>query len=113
MVVCTFEHVYPEDPSAGGEIAMLTTNVCAYALVALICKVRILTQLKLLVLYVCLLFSVHALQGSLKPVTTSFPAAYLSLSSSSLHPAGKWQHHWALLPSCAGGKEVISLGSGG
>lgn len=104
MVLCTFEHVYPVDHSARDEIALLTANVFAYALIALTCKVIILTQLKLLVLYVCLLFSVHALQGSVKPVTTSFPAAYLSLSSCALHPVGKRLRHWALLPSCACGK---------
>lgn len=49
MVVCTFERVYPVDRSARDETALQTTNVCAYALIALLCKVIILTQLKLLV----------------------------------------------------------------
>lgn len=104
MVLCAFEHVYPVDHSARDEIALLTANVCAYALIALICKVTILTQSKLLVLYICLLFFVHALQGSVKPDTTSFPAACLSLSSCAFHPVGKWLRHCALLPSCAYGK---------
>lgn len=34
----------------GGEIALVTANVCAYALIALTCKVKV-TQLKLLILY--------------------------------------------------------------
>lgn len=93
MVLCTFEHVYPVDCFTMDEIALLTANVCAYVLIALICKVIILTQSNLLVLYVCLLFSVHALQGSVKPITTSYPAAYLSLSSYALHPIGKWLCH--------------------
>lgn len=42
MVLCTFEHVYSVDCSARDEIALLTTIVCAYALIALICKVIIL-----------------------------------------------------------------------
>ena len=54
MVLCTFEHAYPVDHSPGDEIALLTANVCAYALIALTCKVIILTQSKLVALYVCL-----------------------------------------------------------
>lgn len=42
MVLCTFEHVYSMDHSARDEIALLTAIVCAYALIALICKVIIL-----------------------------------------------------------------------
>ena len=57
MVLCTFQHVYPVDCLARDEIALLTANVCAYALIALLYRVIILTQSKLLVLYICLLFS--------------------------------------------------------
>lgn len=68
-MLCTFEHVYPVDHSAGDGIALLTTNVCAYALIALICKVIISTRLKLLVLCICLLFFVlyEALLSHLLP----------------------------------------------
>lgn len=68
-MLSTFEHVYPVDHSAGDGIALLTPNVCAYALIALICKVIISTWLKLLVLYIWLLFSVlcEALLSQLLP----------------------------------------------
>lgn len=48
-MLCTFEHVDPLDHSAGDGIALLTPNVCAYALIAFTCKVIISTQLNLLV----------------------------------------------------------------
>lgn len=68
-MLSTFEHVYPVDHSAGDGLALLTPSVCAYALIALICKVIISTGLKLLVLYICLLFSVfcEALLSHLLP----------------------------------------------
>lgn len=96
MVLRASERVHPADRSAGDEIALLTANVCAYALIALICKVIILTQPKVLVLEVCLLFRVCAPQGSVKPLSASFPLACCPLSSCALHPVGR--------------REVISLG---
>lgn len=105
-MLCTFGHVYPVDHSAGDGIALLTTNLYAYALIALICKVIISAWLKLLVLYICLLFSV--LCDTL--LSHLLPCCMLVFILLCLPPSWKVAVPLGLATQLCFGKEVISLG---